>query len=165
MTKVSSEQNRRQLIALAMERARLACGACRRLGATRRAASAKSPKNKLSALSSCVAMRLFPRRQRIDESLQPGEAAALLPFGVEDGAHALDAVLEVAVDDDVLEFLVMTDLVARLAEAAGELVLAVLRAVVQPVLELAPARRQQENRHDILARRRRERAVALPVDV
>ena len=87
--------------------------------------------------------------QLAHERHEPREALAPQPLGGEDRAQALEAAVEIGVDDDVVVFRPVADLVARLRHAPRDRIEWVLVARFRPLRQHLARGRRHEDAHDV----------------
>src|SRR3990172_5525460 len=93
---------------------------CRRRRAPRRCRSSSSPPSPAPCRRR-PGRRSIPLAQALDELVQADLALAAQAFGDDDGLHLADAVLEVAIDQDVIVFGPMAHFVGGLGHASRHL--------------------------------------------
>src|SRR5580700_10289090 len=103
--------------------------------------------------------------EAVDEIGEADLPGAAQPLGDDDRLHEADAVLDVAIDDDVIVFRPVAHLGGRFGHARGDHLGAVLGAGPEPRFERAGAWRQYEHLDQIVGRGLVELLRPLPVDV
>src|SRR5579872_3649617 len=117
------------------------------------------------AVSFKLPRRIAPRAQATHEVEEAGLAVAAGAFGSQDRVDPVETEIDIVIDDHVIIFRPMADLIGGPRHAP----LDHLRTVLRPQLEPAPPfpgrGRQDENTHQILAHDLLQRLRSLPIDV